>query len=91
MYSYLNNFNIILMFLVGNFVTDIMLEISHADCAILNSGTFRSDRIHPKGWFKLRDLLTILPLVDELVVIQVTGECNRERKMFDCRAAYHNQ
>ncbi|XP_048735520.2 mannosylglucosyl-3-phosphoglycerate phosphatase-like isoform X3 [Ostrea edulis] len=59
---------------LGNFVTDIMLEISKADCAILNSGTFRSDRIHPKGCFKLRDLLTILPLVDELVVIQVTGK-----------------
>ncbi|XP_061189980.1 mannosylglucosyl-3-phosphoglycerate phosphatase-like [Saccostrea echinata] len=59
---------------LGNFVTDIMLEISQADCAILNSGTFRSDRIHPKGRFKLRDLLTILPLVDELVVIEVTGK-----------------
>ncbi|XP_078337101.1 mannosylglucosyl-3-phosphoglycerate phosphatase-like [Crassostrea virginica] len=59
---------------LGNFITDIMLEISQADCALLNSGTFRSDRIHPKGWFKLRDLLTVLPLVDELVVIEVTGQ-----------------
>lgn len=59
---------------LGNFITDIMLEISQADCALLNSGTFRSDRVHPKGWFKLRDLLTILPLVDELVVIEVTGQ-----------------
>ncbi|CAC5409126.1 E3.1.3.5 [Mytilus coruscus] len=58
---------------LGNFVTDIMLEISKADCALLNSGTFRSDRIHPKGEFKLRDLLTILPLVDNLVVIECTG------------------
>ncbi|VDI34790.1 5'-nucleotidase, partial [Mytilus galloprovincialis] len=58
---------------LGNFVTDIMLEISKADCALLNSGTFRSDRIHPKGQFKLRDLLTILPLVDNLIVIECTG------------------
>lgn len=58
---------------LGNFVTDIMLEISKADVALLNSGTFRSDRIHQKGIFKLRDLLTILPLVDYLVVIEVTG------------------
>lgn len=65
------------MFIAGNFITDIMLEISQADCALLNSGTFRSDRVHPKGWFKLRDLLTILPLVDELVVIEVTGTVRR--------------
>lgn len=50
-----------------------MLETTKADVALLNSGTFRSDRIHPKGEFKLRDLLTILPLVDPLVVIKVTG------------------
>lgn len=67
----------IFWFIVGNFITDIMLEISQADCALLNSGTFRSDRVHPKGWFKLRDLLTILPLVDELVVIEVTGTVRR--------------
>lgn len=68
---------ILVLFFAGNFITDIMLEISQADCALLNSGTFRSDRVHPKGWFKLRDLLTILPLVDELVVIEVTGTVRR--------------
>ena len=51
-----------------------MLEVSNADIALLNSGTLRSDRIHPKGDFKLRDLLTILPLVDLLIVIQVKGK-----------------
>ncbi|KAK3086654.1 hypothetical protein FSP39_021442 [Pinctada imbricata] len=59
---------------LGNFITDIMLEITNAEVALLNSGTLRSNRIHPKGEFKLRDLLTILPLVDELLVIQCTGE-----------------
>ncbi|KAK3597557.1 hypothetical protein CHS0354_018152 [Potamilus streckersoni] len=59
---------------LGNFVTDIILEACPADCCILNSGTFRSDRIHPKGLFRLRDLLTILPLVDPLCVIRVSGE-----------------
>ncbi|XP_055892779.1 mannosylglucosyl-3-phosphoglycerate phosphatase-like [Biomphalaria glabrata] len=58
---------------LGNFITDIILTATKADCAILNSGTFRSDRIHPKGEFKVRDLLTILPLVDSLVVIKVKG------------------
>ena len=51
-----------------------MLEVSNADIALLNSGTLRSDKIHPKGDFKLRDLLTILPLVDLLIVIQVKGK-----------------
>ena len=55
-------------------MTDVMLEVSNADIALLNSGTLRSDRIHPKGDFKLRDLLTILPLVDLLIVIQVKGK-----------------
>jgi 5'-nucleotidase len=45
---------------LGNFVCDIMLASTHSDCAILNSGTLRSDRIHQKGDFKLRDLVTIM-------------------------------
>ncbi|XP_067652872.1 mannosylglucosyl-3-phosphoglycerate phosphatase-like [Haliotis asinina] len=58
---------------LGNFVMDIMLTATKAEIAMLNSGTFRSDKIHPKGIFKIRDLLTILPLVDPLVVLKVTG------------------
>ncbi|XP_071092097.1 mannosylglucosyl-3-phosphoglycerate phosphatase-like [Haliotis cracherodii] len=58
---------------LGNFVMDIMLTATKAEIALLNSGTFRSDKIHPKGVFKIRDLLTILPLVDPLVVLKVTG------------------
>lgn len=45
---------------LGNFVTDIMLGSTHADLAILNSGTLRSDRIHAKGDFTMRDLFSIL-------------------------------
>ncbi|KAL5021091.1 hypothetical protein ScPMuIL_000246 [Solemya velum] len=59
---------------LGNFITDIILEATNADIGFLNSGTFRSDKIHSKGSFLLRDLLTILPLVDELVVIKVSGK-----------------
>ncbi|XP_041377025.1 mannosylglucosyl-3-phosphoglycerate phosphatase-like [Gigantopelta aegis] len=59
---------------LGNFVTDIMLTATKADVAILNSGTFRSDRVHPRGRFTIRDLLTILPMVDPLIVIKVTGD-----------------
>lgn len=58
---------------LGNFITDIMLKSTEADVAILNSGTLRSDRIHPCGEFKIRDLMAILPMIDPLVVLAVTG------------------
>ncbi|KAG1650224.1 Trifunctional nucleotide phosphoesterase protein YfkN [Nymphon striatum] len=59
---------------LGNFVCDIMLSCTHSDLAILNSGTFRSDQIHPSGDLKLRELLTILPMMDSLIVLEATGE-----------------
>ncbi|ESO83037.1 hypothetical protein LOTGIDRAFT_169666 [Lottia gigantea] len=59
---------------LGNFVTDIILTATCADMTILNSGTFRSDRIHPRGDFIIRDLLTILPLLDHMLIIECTGK-----------------
>ncbi|KAG8194114.1 hypothetical protein JTE90_003053 [Oedothorax gibbosus] len=59
---------------LGNFICDIMLSATHSDVAILNSGTLRSDRIHPRGPFTMRDLVTILPMMDSLLVISVKGE-----------------
>ena len=64
---------IIFFIISGNFICDIVLTATKADIAFINSGTFRSDRIHPKGEFTIRDLLTILPMVDSLVMIKVTG------------------
>lgn len=58
---------------LGNFVTDIMLASTKADLAILNSGTLRSDRIHPKGNFTMRDLFNILGYIDPIAVLQATG------------------
>lgn len=58
---------------LGNFVTDIMLASTHADLAILNSGTLRSDRIHPKGDFTMRDLFNILGYIDPIAVLKASG------------------
>ena len=58
---------------LGNFVCDILLAACNADVAVLNSGTLRSDRIHPVGEFKMRDLMTVLPMLDSLVVMEITG------------------
>lgn len=41
---------------------------------ILNSGTFRSDQIHPAGPFTMRDLVNIVPMHDPLVVLEVSGQ-----------------
>ena len=74
-------------------VTDIMVAALNADCALLNSGTLRSDQLHKAGEFSLRvratflfaahkmmtiivlqDLLAILPMMDDLILLDVSGE-----------------
>lgn len=60
---------------LGNLVADIMLDAAgDGDFALLNSGTLRSDRIHPKGPFKMRDLVTILPYMESILVLNITGK-----------------
>ncbi|CAB0015463.1 unnamed protein product [Nesidiocoris tenuis] len=59
---------------LGNWVCDVILAATAADCVILNSGTLRSDKVHPPGPFTMRDLMSIVPITDPLVVIEITGE-----------------
>ncbi|GFY40213.1 hypothetical protein TNIN_453771 [Trichonephila inaurata madagascariensis] len=59
---------------IGNFVCDVMLSSTHADLALLNSGTLRADRIIPKGDFTLRDLVNLLPMMDPMIVLNAPGE-----------------
>ena len=73
-YSACDLYEHVYFMILGNFVTDIMLTATDADIALLNSGTLRSDRIHRRGNFKLKDLLAILPLVDPVIVLQITGQ-----------------
>ena len=58
---------------LGNFVADIMVANTNADCAIVNGGNFRSDQIHNSGVFTLRDLNTILAFNPTCVVVEVKG------------------
>ncbi|XP_063691937.1 mannosylglucosyl-3-phosphoglycerate phosphatase-like isoform X2 [Bolinopsis microptera] len=58
---------------MGNFITDVMRVALRADVAILNSGTMRSDCIFPPGKFRMRDLSAILPIMDELLLLECTG------------------
>ena len=61
---------------LGNFVCDIMVAATNADCALLNSGTLRSDTLHPAGSLTVKDLLLILPMIDPMILIEVTGNKN---------------
>jgi 5'-nucleotidase len=58
---------------LGNFLCDIIMCNVHADCAMINGGSLRSDKIHPEGVFKKRDLRAILPFGSELVAVKITG------------------
>lgn len=58
---------------LGNWVCDVILAATGADLVILNSGTLRSDKIHPPGPFTLRDLMSIVPITDPLCVLELSG------------------
>ncbi|KAG2499914.1 hypothetical protein HYH03_002202 [Edaphochlamys debaryana] len=58
---------------LGNFVADVWRKAAGAEIAILNSGSLRSDMIHPKGKLKARDFVSILPMVDMTCVLECTG------------------
>ncbi|XP_053618466.1 snake venom 5'-nucleotidase isoform X2 [Plodia interpunctella] len=58
---------------LGDWVCDVLLAATGADLVLLNSGTFRSDQVHPAGEFTLRDLSTIIPMRDPLVVVEASG------------------
>lgn len=55
---------------LGDWVCDVVLSATGADVVIINSGTFRSDQVHPAGTFKMRDLVNVIPMHDPLVVIE---------------------
>ena len=58
----------------GNLAADVMCARTQADVGIINSGTFRSDRVHAAAaGFTFRDLVMILPKVSPVCVILVTG------------------
>ncbi|XP_061724374.1 snake venom 5'-nucleotidase isoform X2 [Cydia pomonella] len=58
---------------LGNWICDVLLAATGADLVLLNSGTFRSDQVHPAGDFTLRDLGAVIPMRDPLVLLEATG------------------
>jgi len=51
-----------------------MLEAMDADVGLLNAGTLRSDTVHPVGSFKLKDLMAIMPMIDLITVLRISGK-----------------
>ena len=58
----------------GNWLTDIMRSAAKTDIALLNSGTIRSDCIFNTGPIRNKDILLMLPMVDNLVKVAVPGK-----------------
>ncbi len=68
--------------LVGNLVTEAMIAYFDADFAFQNLGGLRADL--PAGPITARDIFSILPFGNELVLVRMTGEMMRrvvERKL----------
>lgn len=59
---------------LGDWVCDVVLSATGADVVIINSGTFRSDQLHPAGPFTMRDLVNVIPMHDPLIVLEVSGQ-----------------
>lgn len=58
---------------LGNWICDVLLAATGADLVLLNSGTFRSDRVHPAGPFTLGDMVNVVPMSDPIIVLNVSG------------------
>ncbi len=68
--------------LVGNLVTDAMVEYFQADFSFQNLGGLRADL--PNGDLTSRDIFSVLPFGNELVVVEMDGRLVRrviERKL----------
>ena len=69
---------------LGNFVADMLRHSLNTcpevfvDVAFFNSGSLRSDKIHPAGRLKLKDILQILPYMDEVTVVLMPGSRLRQ-------------
>lgn len=57
----------------GNLVADIMRAGLEVDIGWINSGTLRADAIFDKGPIKLKDVVNLLPMIDELCVLELLG------------------
>jgi len=58
---------------LGNLVCDTLRSATGAECVILNAGTLRSDTLHNPGPIKMKDMVAILPMMDEICTMMIKG------------------
>lgn len=58
---------------MGNFVADAMRARVKTDVAVINSGTIRADAMIEKGLLRMRDIVSLLPMLDELCILELSG------------------
>jgi 2',3'-cyclic-nucleotide 2'-phosphodiesterase (5'-nucleotidase family) len=63
---------------LGDFIADAMRARLKTDVALLNGGGIRSDRILPPGALTRRDVASLLPFGNVVMVLQLSGRDLRE-------------
>jgi 5'-nucleotidase len=59
---------------VGNYVADVMRARLQADVGLMNGGGIRSNRLVPAGVLTKKDVRALLPFLNVLVKLEVTGQ-----------------
>lgn len=62
---------------IGDFVADVMREALKADVALMNGGGLRGDRVFPPGPITRRDVYTLLPFVNTVMKLEMSGTALR--------------
>ena len=57
---------------LGNFLADIMRQVSKADATIINAGTIRTNI--KGGEIRVKDVYSVLPFDNYIVAIKLTGK-----------------
>jgi 5'-nucleotidase len=58
---------------IGNLVADVMRTRLRADIALMNGGGLRTNRVIPAGSLSRRDIRSLLPFLNVLVKLELTG------------------
>jgi len=63
---------------LGDLIADAVRAAAGSDIGVMNGGSIRSDRSYPVGAVTKKDIFTILPFGNTLVVVQASGAVVRQ-------------
>ena len=58
---------------LGNLVTDVLRAATGAEVCLINAGLLRAERVLSPGDLTMRELFEILPMMDAIAVVRVSG------------------